>query len=193
MYQCDIITARRLIDLGLSRTKDAAMKIWCYMRVLHMLHESWQPSHDQIAFTEIVLDLVDRIDDPSAFKWVGSKVVVEEHLFNCMFLLYMNENSPWQALKLAQCRSQKFEAGSNVQYSAHQAKICQAWALVEIGEIEEAVRIAEGCLPTLAEWKSKLPADSQFSENLFDHSEHISMDLHWVLGLAYTAKGQQKR
>ena len=195
LYQYQISTARALIDLGLSRLGEdmISVKVWHYMEVLRMHYESWQMSEDRISFTRRFQEFADSIQDLNAFDLVGGRDVVNEQLFGSLVVSYMDEKLYSEALELSRVRLKQVEVQVGAQYSIHGAKVCQAWALIEIGEVQKAIELGENCRLTLDEWVSTLPADTKDSGRMFDHPELISKDLSWVLGKAYTKIGQQER
>ena len=195
LYQYNTSTAWTLIDLGLSRMGDEIIKVkvWFHMEVLRMHYESGQMSEDRIRFTRRLQKFADSIHDPAAFDLVGGRDVVNEQLFGSLFVSYMDEKLYSEALELSHLRLKQVEISGGAQYSIHGAKVCQIWALIEIGEVQKAIELGESCRLTLDEWASTLPADTQDSKQMFDRPEFISKDLSWVLGKAYTRIGQQER
>ncbi|KAL8796491.1 MAG: hypothetical protein Q9195_001165 [Heterodermia aff. obscurata] len=195
LYQYNTSTAQALIDLGLSRISENMMevKVWFYVEVLRMHVVSGQTGEDRINFTRRLQQFADSIQDPAAFTLVGGRDVVNEQLFGCLFMSYIDEKLYPEALELSHLRLKQVEIQLGAQYSIHNAKVCQACALIEIGEVEEAIELGESCRLSLDEWASTLPADTQGSERMFDRPDFISKDLSWVLGKAYTRIGQQER
>ena len=195
LYQYNISTALALIDLGLSRMSEDTMevKVWFHIEVLRMHVVSGQSGDDRIRFTRRLQEFANSIEDPTAFTWVGGRDVVNEQLFGCLFMCYLDEKLYPEALELSRLRLKQVEVQVGAQYSIHNAKVCQVCALIEIGEVERAIELAESCRLTLEEWINTLPADAQGSGQMFDRPELISKDLSWVLGNAYTRIGQQER
>lgn len=192
MYQYETHTAQKLIDLGLALMKehDLAAKMWFYLQILRMYYESGQSGEDRIKFGRRTQGFADSLNDPAAFVWVGGKDAADEQLFGNMFFSYIDEKMLSKALDFAQARLNKVETQSGAQYSIHSAKVCQVLALIETGALDEAVKIGEHCERTLNEWMKSLPDEAKDSDQMLDHPELISKDLYWVLGKAYTAKGQ---
>lgn len=192
MYQYEMHTAQKLIDLGLALIHEyyLATKIWFHLEILRMYYESWQSVEDLINFVRRTQRFADSLNDAAAFVWVGGQDTADEQLFGHIFACYMDEKMHSKALEFARARLNKVVTQSKAHYSIHAAKVCQVWALIETGALDEAVETGEDCQRTLTEWMKSLPDDAKDSDQLLDHPELISKDLYWILGKAYTARGQ---
>ena len=180
MYQYEMHTAQKLIDLGFSLINghDLATQMFFYLRIIRMYYESWQSGEDRMIFVHRAQGFADSLDDPAAFVWVGGKDTADEQLFGHMFSSYMDEKLYSKALEFARARLNKVETQNEAHYSIHTAKLCQAWALIETGALDEAVEIGEDCLRTLKEWIKSLPDDAEDSDQMLDRPELISKDLY---------------
>ena len=191
MYQLELTTASSLIDLGLSLIDDGEVptKVWFYMHILRMYFESWQPSEDRIKFICRVQAFIDSLnDDVSKFD---SRDIVEEQLFGGLFISYMDEKLYTKALQHSYDRLEKVRKQRESEYSVHAAQVCYAWALIETSSLTEAIEVCKACEKTLKVWADSLDK-ARDPTNIFEHPEYVSKDLCWVMGIAYTAKGQQK-
>ena len=195
LYQYKTSTAWALIDLGFSRMGDEKMgvKVWFHMEVLRMHYDSLQMGGDRIKYTRRLQKFADSIQDAATFTLVGGREVVNEQLFGSLFVSYMDERLYSEALELSHLRLRELEVQMGAQYSIHNAKNCQAWALIEIGEVQKAIELGESCRLTFDQWIRTRPVDAPVSERMFDRPDFIAKDLFWVLGKAYTRIGQQEQ